>query len=84
MRGIAWKAILSEAVVTGGEALGNTKDYNCLEDSTLAYDNDDYSTVFQTVTLYNVFLRQHRQQWQREERAQRIMSQSDNRVGGKH
>ena len=58
MRGIAWdlsfgptdqrevKAILSEAVVTGGEALGNTKDYNCLEDSTLPYYIDDYSTVF--------------------------------------
>ena len=45
MRGIAWKAILSEAVVTGGEALGNTKDYNCLEDSTLSYDNDDYYPI---------------------------------------
>ena len=81
MRGIAWKAILSEAVVTGGEALGNTKDYNCLEDSTLPYNNDEYSTVFQAVTLYNVFLRQHRQQWQREERAQRFMSQSDIQLG---
>ena len=30
VRGIAWKAILSEAFVTGGEALGDTKNSNCL------------------------------------------------------
>ena len=31
MRGIAWKAILSEAVVTEGEALGMSVLENCLE-----------------------------------------------------
>ena len=31
---IAWKAILSEAVVTEGEALGITVLYSCLEGST--------------------------------------------------
>ena len=33
------------------------------------------------ITLYNVFLRQHRQQKQREERAQRFMSQGDIQLG---
>ena len=45
VRGIACKAILSEAVVTEGEALGNTKNSNCLKDSTLSYDNHYQSTV---------------------------------------
>ena len=43
-RRIAWKAILSEAVVTEGEALGNTKNSNCLKDSTLYYD-DYYQSI---------------------------------------
>ena len=33
--GSAWKAVLSEAVVTGGEALGKSKQCGCLKDSTL-------------------------------------------------
>ena len=51
VRGIVWKAILSEAVVTEGEALGNTKTNNCLEDSTLSCNDDYQSTVFQTAAL---------------------------------
>ena len=38
MRGIAWKAILSEAVVTGGEALGMSVLKSCLKGST-SYQN---------------------------------------------
>ena len=34
VRGIAWKAILSEAVVTEGEALGVSMQNSCLEGST--------------------------------------------------
>ena len=44
-RGIACKAILSEAVVTEGKALGNTMNSNCLKDSTLSCDNYYQSTV---------------------------------------
>ena len=38
VRGIAWKAILSEAVVTGGEALGMSVQKSCLKGST-SYQN---------------------------------------------
>ena len=48
--GNSLEGILSEAVVTQGEALGNTKNNNCLEDSTLSYDDYYQGTVFQTVT----------------------------------
>ena len=40
VRGIAWKAILSEAVVTEGEALGMSMPNSCLEGSTLSYVDD--------------------------------------------
>ena len=40
VRGIAWKAILSEAVVTEGFALGMSMPNSCLKGSTLSYVDD--------------------------------------------
>ena len=50
----AWKAVLSEAVVTGGEALGMSMLNGCLEGSTLASVKIQQGTVFQTVVMFPV------------------------------
>ena len=47
----AWKAVLSEAVVTEGKALGMTVPNNCLEGSTSQSIRAYQGTVFQTVVL---------------------------------
>ena len=50
----AWKAALSEAVVTGGEALGMSMLNGCLEGSTSPSVKIQHSTVFQTAALFSV------------------------------
>ena len=50
----AWKAVLSEAVVTGGEALGMSMLTGCLEGSTSPSVKIQHSTVFQTAALFSV------------------------------
>ena len=50
----AWKAVLSEAVVTGGEALGMSMLNGCLEGSTSASVKIQQGTVFQTVVMFPV------------------------------
>ena len=47
----AWKAVLSEAVVTEGKALGMTVPNNCLEGSTSQSIRAYQGTVFQTVVV---------------------------------
>lgn len=50
----AWKAVLSEAVVTEGEALGMSMLNGCLEGSTSASVKIQQGTVFQTVAQFPV------------------------------
>ena len=54
----AWKAVLSEAVVTGGEALGMSMQNGCLEGSTSSSVQIQQGTVFQTVVL-SLYTRDH-------------------------
>ena len=50
----AWKAILSEATVTGGEALGMSVQEGCLKGSTSPSVKIQHSTVIQTAALFSV------------------------------